>query len=90
MQGAGLQLSLPPPWAWSGLAQAPGRLFIITEISARLGAGATHEPGVSLLVSSPHPGLASLVSSRGRGSCWDPWILPGTHLSCPAGAGTIS
>ena len=90
--GAGLQLSLPPPWAWSGLAR-PGRLFIITELRARLGAGATHEPGVSLnslLVSSPHPGPASLVSGRGRGSCRDPWILSGTHLSCPAGAGTIS
>lgn len=67
---------------WSG--PAPGRLFIITELSARLGAGATHEPGVSLnslLVARP---------SRGRGSCWDPSILSGTRLSHPAGAGTIS
>lgn len=73
--------SLGPGLEWP---QAPGRLFVITELSARLGAGATHEPGVSpnsLLVSSPQPGPGVLL---------DPSILSGTRLSHPAGAGTIS
>lgn len=42
---------------------APGGLFIVTELSASLPAGATQEPGMSqnsLLAGSPHPRLASL------------------------------
>lgn len=48
MQGAGLQLSPREP-------PTQGRLFIITKLSAKPRAGATHEPGMSLW--STHPTL---------------------------------
>ena len=52
-------------------AQAPGGLFIITELSGKLLAGTTQQPGMSqhsLLVNSAHPGQAASLVSR-WGSC---------------------
>lgn len=95
MQGAGLQLSALGPGL--ALAQAPGRLFIITELSGKLRAGTTHQPGMSQnspLVNPPYACVTSQVSSRGPAE--GPLPLPPAQLSASpapshlAGAGAIS
>lgn len=78
MQGAGLQLSPREP-------PTLGRLFIITELSARRRARTTHEPGMSLWSTHPTRGWPFWCAAGGPAQWPLPPPIPLTHL---AGAGS--